>query len=193
MVSQKIDGKTGGPLPEDTNSTRVKHQGKREFHGVPKPALGESPEKVTVGNKEHIRGVFSVHVVLLNGANLLNEIINAVCDLLRGPKGWSQMLFIQDRVIANDLLSILAAIAPDIPRLFGVQTVLFPQCTNVLGQHAFVQTIIPLSKSTGLGDLVGIFQSLLLGFIKGKLKGLHGAPARADVHMGNVGRVNQFA
>jgi hypothetical protein len=148
---------------------------------------------MTMGNKENIRGVLSVHVVLLDGADLLNEIINAVGDLLRGPERASQIFVNCNGTEVNDLLSVLTAITPDIPRLLGIETMLLSQGTDILGQHAFVQTIIPLSKSASLGDLVCIFQGLLIGIIKGKLKGLHCTPAWTDVDVGNVGWVNQFA
>lgn len=82
-----------GELPEDANSARVQHQRKRELHRISQPALGKGTKQMSVCNKQDIRRVLSVHVVLVDRADLLNEIIKTVRHLLRRPVlTWSDIL-----------------------------------------------------------------------------------------------------
>ena len=75
----------GNVLPQDTDSARVKHQGKRELHGVPKPTLGKGAKQVAMCNQYHVTMLFTVHVVFVERTNLFNKIVNAVRDFLRRP------------------------------------------------------------------------------------------------------------
>jgi hypothetical protein len=87
-------GIKGKLIPQDTNRTRVKHQGKRELHRISKPALGESTKKVAMSNKYNIAVLLAVHVTTVNVTDLCNEIINAVGDLLgRSARDESVILF----------------------------------------------------------------------------------------------------
>lgn len=72
-------------LPQDTDRARLKHQRKWEFHGIPKPPLRESTKQMSMRNKQHVTGVFPVHVVFVQGPNLVNQTINAGRHLFRRP------------------------------------------------------------------------------------------------------------
>lgn len=95
--------------------------------------------------------------------------------------------------LAGHLLSTLTAIPPNIPRPLGIQTMLLAQSPNLLGQQTLILTIVPLSKSLRLTDLLCLLQRLLISLGKSNLEGLHRALARANVHMCQVSRVNQLA
>jgi hypothetical protein len=69
-------------IPQDTDRTGVKHQGKRELHGISKPALGESTKEMAMSNEYNIAMLLAMHVATVNVTDLCNEIINAVGDLL---------------------------------------------------------------------------------------------------------------
>jgi hypothetical protein len=80
-------------LPEDANSARVQHQRKRELHRISQPALGKGTKQMSVCNEQDIRRILSVHVVLVDRANLLNEVIKTVRHLLRRPVlTWSDIV-----------------------------------------------------------------------------------------------------
>ena len=76
--------KKGRSIPEDTDGTRVKHERKRELHRVAQPTLGKGTKQVTMSNKNDVRGVLSVHVVLVGSPNFTDEVIDAIRDLLGG-------------------------------------------------------------------------------------------------------------
>lgn len=154
-------------------------------------------------NQQDIRRVLAVHVVLVHRANLLNEVIKTVRHLLRRPVlTWSDILDRRGLDInskesflfkKNNLLSILATVSPDIPLALGIQTVLFSQGPDLFSQQTFIQTVVPLGQSVGFRDLLCIFKRLLIGIRESNLKGLHCSPARTDVDMGKLSRVNQSA
>jgi hypothetical protein len=76
-------GIRGSIVPQDTNRARVKHQGKREFHGISEPALGKSTEQMAMSNEYNIAMLLAVHVTPVNVMYLCNEIVNTVGDFLR--------------------------------------------------------------------------------------------------------------
>lgn len=84
-VSTRLVKWDRGELPEDANSTRVKHQRKGKLHRISQPALGKGTKQMSMCNQQNIRRILSVHVVLVHGTNLLNEIIKTVRHLLRRP------------------------------------------------------------------------------------------------------------
>lgn len=93
MLTARLGKWDKGELPEDANSARVEHQRKRELHRISQPALGKGTKQMSVCNQQDIRGILSVHVVLVHRANLLNEIIKTVRHLLRRPVlTWSDIL-----------------------------------------------------------------------------------------------------
>lgn len=77
-------GIKGEIIPQDTDRTGVKHQGKREFHGISKPTLGKGTKEMAMSNENNIAMLLTVHVTPVNVTDLCNEIINAVGDLLGG-------------------------------------------------------------------------------------------------------------
>lgn len=70
---------------------------------------------------------------------------------------------------------------------------LLPQRPNLLGQKPLIQPIIPLGQPLRLRNLVRISQGPPVRRIKGNLKGFQRSPARTDIHMRDMGRVNQSA
>lgn len=74
-------------VPENTNPARWKHQRQRELHGVSQPSLDKSPQKMAMGHEDNIRwSGLTVHVILLNGLDFLDQIVQSVCYLLCRPE-----------------------------------------------------------------------------------------------------------
>jgi hypothetical protein len=69
--------------PENTNRARVQHERKGKFHRISQPALSERTKQMTMSNKDNIRGILSMHIILVSSTDFADEIINAICDLLR--------------------------------------------------------------------------------------------------------------
>lgn len=82
---QPTAGKDAGNLPQHTDRARVKHQRKRKLHRVSEPSLGESSQKMSMGNENNVGRVLAMHAILLECTNLPNQIINAVGNLLSRP------------------------------------------------------------------------------------------------------------
>lgn len=189
--------------PQDTDSAGVEHQRQWEFHRIPKPPLRQSTQQMPMRHKQHVTGVLPVHVIFVQRPNLFDQTINAGRNLFRRPisnvvnvsprKAIYQTSQKRPDKTGPNSLSILTAVSPNIPRSLHIQTMLLPQRPNLLGQKPLIQPIIPLRQPLSLRNLVRISQGQLVRLIKGNLKGFQRSPARTDIHMRDLSRVNQSA
>lgn len=142
--------------------------------------LGESVFRLGCGglgkgetNEHDVDGFSAMHVWSLDIVDFFNEGIEAGgyllwCSVFFSLLSWFSKKKIWWRLL--DGLSLFAAISPDVPRGFFVQTLRFPAFADFAGQEAFVFAIVPFRERFGRGCFAAFDKGFLPDFVEEKVE-----------------------